>query len=138
MADFPFAYFPKCTTMSMCFFCNNYLCLVSSFTKFMFFSPSGTTSVSHKCFHVTLKKKKKQLQKIRWRKKINFIDQNQDQLIGLLFVCLFVFCGCACSMQKFPGHRLFVLCHSSDPSHCSDNARSLTCCTMWELLNHVL
>ena len=43
----------------------------------------------------------------------------------------FIF-GCACSMWKFPdqGSNLH---HSSDPSHCSDNARSLTSCPTREL-----
>ena len=36
----------------------------------------------------------------------------------------FFFFGCTCSMQKFPGQGS-NLCHSSDSSHCSDNARSL-------------
>ena len=33
--------------------------------------------------------------------------------------------GCICCMPKFLDQGL-KLCHSSDPSHCSDNARSLT------------
>ena len=37
-----------------------------------------------------------------------------------------------CSMWKFPGEGL-NLCHSSDPSHCSVHARSLTHCTTGEL-----
>ena len=38
---------------------------------------------------------------------------------------VFFFFGCAWGVWKFPGHRL-NLCHSSDPSCCSDNTRSLT------------
>ena len=37
------------------------------------------------------------------------------------------------SMWKFLGHRLNP-CHSSNPSHCSNNARSLTHCATRELL----
>ena len=37
---------------------------------------------------------------------------------------LFIF-GCASGMPKFQGQGL-NLSHSSDPSHCSDNAESLT------------
>ena len=36
-------------------------------------------------------------------------------------------------MQKFPGQELNP-CHSSDPSCCSDNARTLTYCVTRELL----
>ena len=35
-----------------------------------------------------------------------------------------IFCGCALSIQKFQGSNLH---QSSDPSHSSDNAGSLTC-----------
>ena len=35
-------------------------------------------------------------------------------------------------MWKFLGQGL-NLSHSSDPSCCSDSARSLTCCTKWEI-----
>ena len=35
--------------------------------------------------------------------------------------------GHAYGMKKFPGQRS-ILHHSSDPSHSSDNGRSLTCC----------
>ena len=41
--------------------------------------------------------------------------------------------GCACSMWKFPGQGL-KLCHSSNWSLGSDNARSLTCCATRKLL----
>ena len=45
--------------------------------------------------------------------------------------CLFVFCfGYTCGIQKFWGQGL-NLCN---PSHISDNARSLTCCTTRGLL----
>ena len=36
-------------------------------------------------------------------------------------------------MCKFPGREMNP-CHSNDPSHCSDNTGSLTCCTTRELL----
>ena len=37
-----------------------------------------------------------------------------------------------CSTQKFLGQVLNP-CHSNDPSPCSDNAKSLTCCLTGEL-----
>ena len=39
--------------------------------------------------------------------------------------CIFFLFGYTCDMQKFQGQGL-NLPHSSDPSHFSDNARSLT------------
>ena len=53
--------------------------------------------------------------------------------IWSLFVLLYV--GCACSMWKFPGQGLN---HSSNLSHCIDNAGSLTHCTTREVLIFVL
>ena len=55
------------------------------------------------------------------------------ELCFFLFVCLFVFCH-ICDMWEFPGQGS-NLCHSSNLSHCSDSARSLTGCTMRELYN---
>ena len=52
--------------------------------------------------------------------------------ICLQIVCLFVF-GHAHGMWKFPGQGSNTQ-HSSDTSHCSDNARSLTHCATRELL----
>ena len=40
--------------------------------------------------------------------------------------------GHTCGMWKFRGQGSNP-CHSSDQSHCSDSARSLTCCTTREL-----
>ena len=48
-----------------------------------------------------------------------------------VFVCLFVCFFCTHCMWKFPVQS--NLCHSSDPSHCSDNAGSLTYSTTREL-----
>ena len=48
------------------------------------------------------------------------------------FIYLLIF-GCTCSMQKLPGQGSKP-CQSSNPSHSSDNARSLTHCTTKELL----
>ena len=48
--------------------------------------------------------------------------------ITFLFVCF----GWACGMQKFLGQGSNQH-HSSDPGHCSDNAKSLTCCATKEL-----
>ena len=45
--------------------------------------------------------------------------------------------GHICSREKFLGQRS-NLCHSSDPSHCSDNAESLTCCVTREFQYFVL
>ena len=43
-----------------------------------------------------------------------------------VFIYLFVYLlGCTCGIHKLPGQGL-SLHHSSDPSHCSDNAGSLT------------
>ena len=50
-----------------------------------------------------------------------------------LFYFFFFLFGCACMWKKFPGQRL-NLYHSNDPSHSSDNARSLTLCATRELL----
>ena len=71
-------------------------------------------------------------------------------LEGLLYFILFciVFIGYARGRWKFPGQGL-NLCHSSDPSHCSDltccsnNAISLTHCTTgdsfaFQILDYVL
>ena len=53
--------------------------------------------------------------------------------IFLLLLVLFIyFFGCACGVWKFLGQGS-NLCHSSNLSHCSDNARSLTFCTTKEL-----
>ena len=52
--------------------------------------------------------------------------------ILFLFVCFFVCFGCACGMHKFLGQGL-NLCHSSDLSHCSNSAGSLTHWTTREL-----
>ena len=49
-------------------------------------------------------------------------------------LCFLGFGGLASSMQKFPGQGS-NLRHSSDPSHCSDNARSFTCSATRELLS---
>ena len=51
------------------------------------------------------------------------------------FVKTTIFCfvfGRAQGVWKNPGQR-WNPCHSSDPSCCSDNTRSLTCCTTREL-----
>ena len=48
------------------------------------------------------------------------------------YLYFILFFGHAHSMWKFPDQGL-DLCHSSDLSCCSDNARSLTCCTTREL-----
>ena len=53
-----------------------------------------------------------------------------------LGICLFVFC-CTFRMWKFPGQGSNSS-HSSDPSHCSDNARSLTRCATRELQRFLL
>ena len=47
-------------------------------------------------------------------------------ILSLFFFSLF---GRASGMQKFLGQELNP-CHSSDPSHSSDNLGSLTCCTI--------
>lgn len=54
-----------------------------------------------------------------------------NRLVGMLF-----FWGggrCTCSMWKFRGQGGIELCHSNDPSCCSDNAGSLTHYTTREL-----
>ena len=48
----------------------------------------------------------------------------------------FFFLGCARSMWKFPGQGS-NLSHRSNPSCCSDNARSSTSCTTRKLLHFV-
>ena len=50
-----------------------------------------------------------------------------------LYVELRIFFCHAHGMCKFPGQGM-NLHHSSNQSHCSDNARSLTCCATGELL----
>ena len=45
---------------------------------------------------------------------------------GIFFLSFFFFFGLALGMWNFLGQELNP-CHSSNPSHCSDNARSLTC-----------
>ena len=52
----------------------------------------------------------------------------------LLLFCLF---GHAHGIWKFPGEGL-NLCHSGNPSHSCDNARSLTLCTTRELQNGIV
>ena len=49
----------------------------------------------------------------------------------------FYFFDCTCSMWKIPGQGS-IPHHSSDPSHCSDNARSLTHWTTRELHQHTI
>ena len=64
---------------------------------------------------------------------LNFLPKIVYFFFWCLFVCLFVFCFvCTRPMSKFLGHGL-NLNHSSDPSCCNDNARSLTCCAAREL-----
>lgn len=53
-----------------------------------------------------------------------------NRLVGMLF---FGGGGCTCSMWKFRGQGGIELCHSNDPSCCSDNAGSLTHYTTREL-----
>ena len=54
---------------------------------------------------------------------------------GLPIVCCFVlFSGHTCYMWNLPGQRMNQH-HSSDPRHCSDNARSLSHCTTRECLD---
>ena len=48
-----------------------------------------------------------------------------------LFFFFFFFFGCAHGTWKFPNHGMNP-CHSNDPSCCSDNAESLTCCATRE------
>ena len=43
------------------------------------------------------------------------------------------FLATLCGIWKFPGQGSNP-CHCNDPSHCSDNAGSLTCCTTREFL----
>ena len=45
---------------------------------------------------------------------------------------LIIWGGCTCSMWNFLGQGSNP-CYSSNPSHCSDSARSLTCCAIEEL-----
>ena len=52
--------------------------------------------------------------------------------VYLFYFSFYVF-GCTCNMWKFPGQGSNPL-HSSKPSHCSDNAKSLTFCATGELL----
>ena len=61
--------------------------------------------------------------------------ENIELIVGSCFFILsdnlfffFFFFGHICGMWKFPGQGSNP-CHSSNPSHCSENARSLTCCT---------
>ena len=54
------------------------------------------------------------------------------QFLSLKIVFVFLFFGYTCSMWKFPGQGQ-KLRHSSDLSHCSDNAGSLTYCATREL-----
>ena len=61
----------------------------------------------------------------------NCADKNPSEFGGGAGGGLFLF-GCVCSTWKFPGQGLNP-CHSSDPSHCSDNARSLIYCVTREL-----
>ena len=76
-----------------------------------------------------------------WGMRIFSTDSDTGLKIGTLFGwSLFIFFnlklfknfGCHCSMWKFPGQGS-NLCHSSDPSCCSDNTRSLTYCATREL-----
>ena len=73
-----------------------------------------------------------------WKKcnsKINGIDRkrwSQCYIISFVLVLFFFFC-CTCGMWKFFGQESNLHC-SSDPSHCSDNPRSLTHCTTREFL----
>ena len=50
---------------------------------------------------------------------------------------LFVYFTCTRDMCRFPGQGS-NLHHSNDPSHCSDGARSLTCCATRKLPNSAL
>ena len=58
---------------------------------------------------------------------VGFITAEPHQELPYLnFYLFFVFFGCACGMQKFPGQGS-NLHHRTDPScHCSDNTGSLT------------
>ena len=56
---------------------------------------------------------------------------NREFLIFHLF-----FFGCAHGKWKFPGQGSNPW-HTSNPSHCSDNTGSLTCCTKRELLDFI-
>ena len=53
------------------------------------------------------------------------------------FLSFFFFFGHGHSMWKFPGQGSNPY-HISDPSHCSDDTRSLTCCATRELLKYIL
>ena len=44
--------------------------------------------------------------------------------------------GCTCGLWKFLGQKSNP-CHGSDPSYCSDNARSLTTCATREFPIHI-
>ena len=46
---------------------------------------------------------------------------------------MYIHLGCICGLWKFLGPGIETV-HSSDPSHCNDNARSLTPCTTKEPL----
>ena len=65
--------------------------------------------------------------------RLDYSHQHANIIISLklLFVATPVACG------GFPGHRLNP-CHSSNPSHCSDSAGSLTHWAMRELLKLLL
>ena len=55
----------------------------------------------------------------------------------VLFIYLFIYFGCTHGMQKFLGQGSNLL-HSSNLSHSSDNAGSLTYWAIRELLNQVI
>ena len=64
---------------------------------------------------------------------------NQDTSVvfqystGYIFLFFYIFFGHTCSTHKFLDQG-FNLSQSSNLSHCSDNARYLTCWATWELL----
>ena len=62
-----------------------------------------------------------------------FIIFHSEGSTGLRRGCFVLFCfSHTHGMWKFPGQEL-NLCYSSDPSHCSANAGSLTCCAIRDL-----
>ena len=60
------------------------------------------------------------------------VIQGQKKMIAIILASIFF--HHARGMWKFSGQGSNP-CHGSDPSHCGDNTRSLSCCTTRELLH---
>ena len=97
-------------------------------------TPSLKTSMGRRCSPKKIKKKQKQKQK-KNPKKQNSAESNltasaHNTFTFLMQVSLFylpfffLFFGHTCRMWKLPGQGSNP-CHSSNPSHCSDNTGSL-------------